>query len=173
MLVMGIDPGTALTGYGLVKRDKGPELIPVCYGYIQTKADWPTARRLQEVYRGVARVLGEFKPDAVAVEDLFFNRNVRTAMSVAQSRGVSLLAAAEAGCPVFEYPPLVIKRAVTGNGRATKEQIKYMVQRLLGLREPPFPDDVADALASAICHINTVLTTEAFAVGSPEMEHRR
>ncbi len=161
---MGIDPGTALAGYGLVRGGRGSTLLPVSHGCIRTKSDWPLAYKLQAVYREISRIITEFRPDAVAVEDLFFNKNARTAIAVAQGRGVTLLAAAEAGCPVFEYSPLVVKRAVTGNGRATKEQVRYMVQHLLGLKSPPSPDDAADALASAICHLNTALTTTAYNV---------
>ncbi|MEW6181993.1 MAG: crossover junction endodeoxyribonuclease RuvC [Bacillota bacterium] len=162
MLVLGVDPGTAITGYGLVKEGKGSKLVPVCYGYFATESDWPLTRRLQTIYHDVTRVISEFKPDAVAVEDLFFNKNVRTAMAVAYARGMTLLAAAEADCPVFEYSPPAVKRAVTGMGRATKEQVKYMVQRLCGLESPLSPDDVADALAVAVCHLHNALTQEAF-----------
>ncbi|MEW6173960.1 MAG: crossover junction endodeoxyribonuclease RuvC [Bacillota bacterium] len=163
MLVMGVDPGTALTGYGLVREGKGSKLVTVCYGYFTTDADWSLARRLQAIYHDVTRVITEFKPDAVAIEDLFFNKNARTVMAVAYGRGMTLLAAAEADCPVFEYSPPAVKRAVTGMGRATKEQVKYMVQRLLGLETPLSPDDVADALAVAICHLHNALTTEVLA----------
>ncbi len=162
MLVLGIDPGTALTGYGVVRGARGSILTPVCHGCIRTESDWPLARKLQAVYQEVSRIITESRPDAVAVEELFFNQNARTAIAVAQGRGVTLLAAAEAGCPVFEYPPLAVKRAVTGNGRATKEQVRYMVQHLLRLQTLPSPDDAADALACAICHLNTSLTITAY-----------
>lgn len=155
MLVLGIDPGTTVTGYGLVRGDKGSRLTAVEFGCIQTEAQWVLTRKLQAVYRGVAAILAKFKPDAVAVEELFFNKNAESAMAVGYGRGMALLAAADAGCPVFEYSPSAVKRAVTGNGRATKEQVQYMVRQLLGLAELPAPDDVADALAVAICHLHT------------------
>ncbi len=157
MLVLGIDPGTALTGYGLVRGEKGSRLVAVDFGCIRTEAGWVLTRRLQTIYRAIAAVLAKFKPDAVAVEELFFNKNAESAMSVGYSRGMALLAVADAGCPVFEYAPATVKRAVTGNGRATKEQVQYMVHQLLGLEAPPAPDDVADALAVAICHLHTAL----------------
>jgi len=161
MLVLGIDPGTAVTGYGLVRSDKGTALVPVSFGCIRTEAAWPLTRRLQVIYREITRIIQEFKPDAVAVEELFFSRSVQTTAAVGYSRGIALLAATEAKCPVFEYPPAVVKRAVTGQGRATKEQVQYMVQHLLKLKTPPAPDDVADALAVAICHLHTALTEKA------------
>ncbi|MEW6770692.1 MAG: crossover junction endodeoxyribonuclease RuvC [Bacillota bacterium] len=161
MLVLGIDPGTAVTGYGLVRGGKGARLVPVDFGCIRTEANWPLTRRLQAIYRGILQVIQQFKPDAVAVEELFFSKNVQTTTAVGYSRGIALLAATEAGCPVFEYPPAVVKRAVTGQGRAAKEQVQYMVQQLLRLKAPPVPDDVADALAVAICHLHTALTAQA------------
>jgi len=161
MLVLGIDPGTALTGYGLVQAEKGSRLVAVDFGCIRTESGWVLTRRIQAVYRGIAALLAQFKPDAVAVEEIFLNKNAETAMSVGYGRGMALLAAADAGCPVFEYSPATVKRAVTGNGRATKQQVQFMVQRLLGLKAPPSPDDVADALAVAICHLHTVLGAKA------------
>ncbi|MEW6447472.1 MAG: crossover junction endodeoxyribonuclease RuvC [Bacillota bacterium] len=157
MLVVGIDPGTAVTGYGVVRGGRGSKLTVGDYGCIRTQANWPLSRRVQAIYRGILQVIKQTKPDAVAVEELYFNKNSQSAMAVGYSRGMALLAAAEAGCPVFEYSPAVVKRAVTGHGRATKEQVQYMVQRLLGLSEPPTPDDVADALAVAICHVHSTL----------------
>jgi len=162
VLVVGIDPGTAVTGYGVVRGGEGSRLAVGDYGCIRTEPDWPLHRRVQVIYRGILQIIKQAKPDAVAVEELFFNKNSKSAMAVGYSRGMALLASAEAGCPVFEYPPAVVKRAVTGQGRATKEQVQYMVRHLLGLPQPPSPDDVADALAVAICHLHSTLPTTAF-----------
>lgn len=153
MLVLGIDPGTATTGYGLVAEQKGGRLEAVTYGTILTSPQEAGAQRLLSIYEKCRRLLAEHHPDAVAMEELFFNRNVTTAISVGQARGVIVLAAAQAGIPVVEYTPSQVKVAVTGQGRAAKGQVAYMVQALLGLARPPQPDDVSDALAVAICHL--------------------
>lgn len=151
MLVLGVDPGTATTGYGLVLRT-GNHLESVAYGTILTPAHQPMPLRLRTIYRELCLLCQEHRPEAVAVEQLFFNRNVRTAMLVGQARGVILLAAADAGLEVGEYTPLQVKQAVVGYGRAEKHQVQEMVRVLLALRELPKPDDAADALAVAICH---------------------
>ena len=154
MRVLGIDPGTAITGYGVVGEVQG-ELQPLAFGVIKTPADQPLPRRLQLIYRAVSDLAKEWKPTAAAVEELFFSRNVRTAMSVGHARGVTLLALADAGLDVAEYTPLVIKQAVTGYGNADKAQMQEMVRLLLRLDKVPRPDDAADALAVAICHLHS------------------
>jgi crossover junction endodeoxyribonuclease RuvC len=154
MRVLGIDPGTAITGYGLVEEVRG-DLKLVAFGAIRTPADQPLPRRLQLIYHAVSDLAEEWEPEAAAVEELFFSRNVRTAMSVGQARGVVLLALADVGLDVAEYTPLAIKQAVTGYGNADKMQVQEMVRLLLELAEVPRPDDAADALAVAICHLHS------------------
>ena len=150
MIVLGIDPGTALTGYGVVERT-GSRIHAIDYGCIETPADRPLAERLLEIRAAIADLIGRHDPSLVAVERLFFNRNVQTAFAVGQARGAVLLTAAEHGLPVFEFTPNEVKIAVTGYGRAPKAQVQRMVQVVLGLPELPRPDDAADALAIAIC----------------------
>jgi crossover junction endodeoxyribonuclease RuvC len=154
MRVLGIDPGTATTGYGVVEEVKG-DLKPLVFGVIRTPADQPLPVRLQLIYQALKELAAEWVPTAAAVEELFFSRNVRTAMSVGQARGVILLALADIGLDVAEYTPLAIKQAVTGYGNADKAQVQEMVRLLLGLAEAPRPDDAADALAVAICHLHS------------------
>jgi crossover junction endodeoxyribonuclease RuvC len=154
VLVLGIDPGTAITGYGLVREDEEGLALVRC-GVITTPADQPLPQRLQTIYRGLAAVIGQHQPDQVAVEELFFSRNVRTALSVGQARGVVLLAAAEAGLPLHEYKPLEVKQTVAGYGGADKRQVQEMVRLLLQLEQIPEPDDAADAVAVAVCHIHS------------------
>ncbi|TEB13068.1 Crossover junction endodeoxyribonuclease RuvC [Pelotomaculum sp. FP] len=151
MLILGIDPGTAITGFGVVDY-RGNSFSMVECGCIRTQAGLPLAERLQKLYRGLLDTIKQYNPAHVAVEELFFNNNVRTALAVGHARGVILLAAAEAGVPVFEYTPLQVKQAVAGFGRAAKAQVQYMVKTILCLPSVPGPDDVADALAVAICH---------------------
>jgi len=153
-LVLGVDPGTAITGYGLVWGE-GDNLRLVDYGTIITPSDKPLPQRLQEIYRQLTALIQERQPEAAAVEQLFFSRNVRTALSVGQARGVVLLAMATAEIAVHEYTPLEVKQAVVGYGRATKDQVQEMVKVLLGLDSVPQPDDAADAIAVAICHIHS------------------
>ncbi|MGA9348613.1 MAG: crossover junction endodeoxyribonuclease RuvC [Anaerolineae bacterium] len=153
-LVLGVDPGTAITGYGLVWGE-GDNLRLVDYGTIITPSDKPLPQRLQEIYRQLTVLIQERQPEAAAVEQLFFSRNVRTALSVGQARGVVLLAMANAEIAVHEYTPLEVKQAVVGYGRATKDQVQEMVKVLLGLDSVPQPDDAADAIAVAICHIHS------------------
>jgi crossover junction endodeoxyribonuclease RuvC len=155
LLVVGIDPGTAITGYGLV-RYAGGELEPVAYGTITTPANSPLPKRLQQLHQELEDLIRTHHPNQAAVEELFFARNARTALSVGHARGVILLALAEAGLSVHGYTPLQVKRAITGYGRATKEQMQQMVRLLLGLESTPQPDDVADALAVAICHAHSI-----------------
>lgn len=155
MLVLGIDPGTAITGYGLVEEGPDGDLQVVTYGVIQTPASWGMPNRLLELYQHLQAVIQLHRPDTSAVEKLFFQRNVRTAISVGQARGVAILALAEAELDVAEYTPMEIKQAVTGYGGADKRQVQEMVKALLGLKEIPRPDDAADALAVAICHLHS------------------
>ncbi|MBS3783676.1 MAG: crossover junction endodeoxyribonuclease RuvC [Anaerolineae bacterium] len=152
--VLGIDPGTATTGYGVVEQD-GNDLKALVSGVIRTASDQPTSVRLQIIHRELRSLAAEWEPDEAAVEELFFSNNVRTAMSVGQARGVAILALADAGLEVAEYTPLAIKQAVTGYGSADKAQMQEMVKMLLGLSERPRPDDAADALAVAICHLHS------------------
>jgi crossover junction endodeoxyribonuclease RuvC len=168
MLVLGIDPGTAITGWGLVRRD-GEALTLVEYGTVSTSPDMALPQRLQTIYRELGEILVRHQPHVVAVERLFFNKNARSAMAVGQARGVVLLAVADAGLALHEYTPLEVKSSVCGYGRASKEQIQKLVQLLLGLDFVPQPDDAADALAVAICHIHSsrleALVAEQDAVG--------
>jgi crossover junction endodeoxyribonuclease RuvC len=155
MLVLGIDPGTATTGYGLVRdTGRGPEAA--AYGVILTAAGLPMPERLRAIYRELTQLLALHRPEAAAVEKLFFQKNVSTAMSVGQARGVALLALAEAGVAVGEYTPRDVKQAVAGYGGAGKAQVQQMVRAILNLAEIPKPDDAADALAVAICHLNSM-----------------
>jgi crossover junction endodeoxyribonuclease RuvC len=152
MLVIGIDPGTATTGYGLV-RETETELECVAYGVVTTPAGQPLPKRLQTIHRELKTVITLHRPDTGAVEKLFFQKNVTTAMSVGQGRGVAMLALADCGLEVGEYTPLQVKQAVAGYGGADKRQMQEMVRTLLNLESIPRPDDAADALAVAICHL--------------------
>ena len=150
MIVLGIDPGTAATGYGIIERN-GSKLRAVDYGCLETLPSMELPQRLLEIHRAVVELILTHHPTLIGVERLFFNRNVQTAFAVGQARGVVLLAAAEHGLPVFEYGPHEVKLAVTGYGRADKSQVQRMVQMVLGMPMLPRPDDAADALAVAIC----------------------
>lgn len=152
---MGVDPGLARTGYGIL-RQEGQRIIPVAYGCLETPPGMPLARRLLLLYRGIEGLLAEYRPDCLALELLLFSKNVRTAFQVGQARGVVLLAAANAGLAVKEYNPVTVKQAVTAYGGASKEQVQRMVQMLLSLPEVPQPDDTADALAVAICCLQSL-----------------
>lgn len=154
-LVLGIDPGTATTGYGLVRALADGRLESPAYGVIETPAGWPAHQRLSLLYHRLSELLLLHRPDSCAVEKLFFQRNISTAIAVGQARGVALLAIAEAGLDVGEYTPNEVKQAVVGYGSAAKSQVQEMVRILLNLNEIPRPDDAADALAVAICHLNT------------------
>jgi crossover junction endodeoxyribonuclease RuvC len=153
MIVLGIDPGTAMTGYGLVSRD-GSRLRALDFGCLETMPDRELPQRLLLIHQGVSELIAAHSPDVVGVERLFFNKNVQTAFAVGQARGVVLLAAAQAGLPVHEYGPHEVKMAVTGYGKAPKDQVQRMVQAILGLTALPRPDDAADALAVAVCLAN-------------------
>jgi len=152
--VLGVDPGTAITGYGIVEGEGG-ELSLVAYGVITTPPHLPLPQRLQQIYRELRALIAEWQPESAAVEELFFSKNVRTALAVGQARGVTLLALTDAGLPIQEYKPVQVKQAVAGYGGAPKAQVQGMVQLLLGLDEIPRPDDAADALAVAICHFHS------------------
>ncbi|MBC8332364.1 MAG: crossover junction endodeoxyribonuclease RuvC [Anaerolineae bacterium] len=155
MLVLGIDPGTATTGYGLVREDAGGQLIAIDYGVVLTSSKLPMPKRLLEIYRQLKDIAFLHRPDAAAVEKLFFQTNVRTAITVGQGRGVAILALAEANIPVAEYTPLEIKQSVVGYGNADKNQVQQMIRALLNMKDIPRPDDAADALAVAVCHIHS------------------
>jgi len=149
---LGLDPGSALTGFGVVEG-RGNRLQHVTHGVIRTSATLQAHERLLKLYDQTRQLFAEYKPDAVAIERLYFKQNVTTGIAVAQARGVLLLAAAQYGCPLSEFSPTEMKVAVTGYGRAEKQQLQEMVKRLLNLDECPKPDDAADALALAICQI--------------------
>ncbi|MFO8059824.1 MAG: crossover junction endodeoxyribonuclease RuvC [Bacillota bacterium] len=150
MLILGLDPGTSITGYGMVSQ-RQYQLSVQKYGVIRTASSDAVGTRLVSIHREVSSLIEEYRPDAVAVEKLFFNKNVQTAMSVGQARGVILLSAAQSDLPLLEYTPSAVKMAVTGHGSAPKRQVQAMVQSVLAMEEVPTPDDAADALAVAIC----------------------
>lgn len=150
-MILGIDPGTATMGWGVVRRE-GSRLRYVQHGAIVTPATWEMPRRLGRLFDGVTELVRGYRPETVAIEELFFNTNATTAITVGQARGVAVLAAYKAGIEVAEYTPLQVKQAVTSYGRADKHQVQEMVKALLSLREIPKPDDAADGLAIAICH---------------------
>ena len=153
MLVLGIDPGIATTGYGFIRPSSTGGLEAVAYGVLQTDARMPLPERLVYLHQSLTELLSLHRPDASAVERLYFQRNVSTAMVVGEARGVLVLALAQAGIPVGEYTPGEIKQAVTAYGGAEKRQMQEMIRLLLGLAEIPRPDDAADALAVAVCHL--------------------
>lgn len=154
MIIMGIDPGFAIMGFGVIDY-RGNRFHTLDYGAITTPAKMILPNRLLLIEEGLNALIDKYKPEAVSVEDLFFNTNTKTAIKVGQGRGVALLCAARAGISVHEYTPLQVKQGVTGYGRADKSQVQYMVKVLLGLNETPKPDDAADALAIAICHAHS------------------
>jgi crossover junction endodeoxyribonuclease RuvC len=156
MITLGIDPGTAITGYGIVSEEQDGCLSVIDFGVIRTRAGRPQAKRLLQLYQHIKELILLHHPDMGAVEKLFFERNVRTALNVGQARGVALLAMAEQSLKIAEYTPLEVKQAVTGYGGADKNQVQQMVKTLLGLESIPHPDDAADALAVAICHIHSM-----------------
>lgn len=156
MLVLGLDPGLAITGYGLVTESAAGRLALVEYGTITTPAGQPLSGRLLTIDRGLEALIERHRPDVVAVEELFFCRNVTTALVVGQARGVAILSAARAGVPVYEYRPMAVKQAISGYGQAPKSQVQEMVRMLLELEEVPKPDDAADGVAVAICHLHSI-----------------
>ena len=154
MIILGIDPGTATTGFGVIKKDKKLSLID--YGLITTPADLSTAERLNKLHKELNSLINKYKPDIAAVEDIFFFKNLKTAIKVSQARGVILLAIAKKKIKLAEFTPLQVKQAVACYGRAEKLQVQKMVKTLLNLKEIPKPDDAADALAVAICCANSI-----------------
>ncbi len=153
MIVIGIDPGLATVGFGVLRKEENG-IMPVSYGCIRTSSEKQTPERLLEIYAEINALFDKYRPDAVAVERLFFNKNVTNAMSVSEARGVIFLAAQQKNIPLFEYTPNQVKQAITGSGRADKKQMQEMIKRLLNLDEVPQPDDAADGLSIALCHIN-------------------
>ncbi|MDD5472851.1 MAG: crossover junction endodeoxyribonuclease RuvC [Candidatus Methanoperedens sp.] len=153
MIVIGIDPGLATVGFGVIRTERGV-ITPVSYGCIRTSAAKQPPERLLEIYIEINALFEKYSPSVVSVEKLFFNKNVTNAMGVSEARGVILLAAQQKNIPVFEYTPLQVKQAITGSGRADKKQMQEMIKRLLNLEEIPRPDDAADGLSIALCHIH-------------------
>lgn len=169
MRIFGIDPGSDRTGYGCIETGGGRHRLVAC-GTLSAPARSTFPDKLRHVHAGLAQLLALHRPDCVAVEDIFYARNVRSALKLGHARGVALLAAAEAGLPVCEYPPARIKLAVVGFGRAEKHQVGEMIRLLLGLDEVPAPHDAADALAVAVCHLHTatgIIAERAAAAGRP------
>ena len=154
MIIIGIDPGYAIVGYGVIKYENS-RFITLDYGAVTTPAKTQFNLRLETIYDGICEIAQRWKPQAMAVEELFFNSNTKTAIDVAQARGVILLAAVKCSVPVFEYTPLQVKQAIVGYGRAEKHQVMEMTRMLLGLSKVPKPDDTADALAMAVCHAHS------------------
>ncbi|MEI6499079.1 MAG: crossover junction endodeoxyribonuclease RuvC [bacterium] len=152
--ILGIDPGTALMGWGLIQK-VGKQMVPLKYGCIRTVANSPRAERLFHIYQSLSEIIEKNKPDCMAIEELFFFKNQKTIIGVAEARGVAIVVGSKYGLPVFEYTPLQIKQALTGYGRADKKQVQEMVRLACNLKECPKPDDAADAMAVAICHSQT------------------
>jgi len=151
MIILGIDPGVAITGYGAISYE-GNKFKVLEYGAVLTKSGIELPQRLLKINNEITAIIQRLKPQVFAIEELFFNKNIKTALSVGHARGVAILSAANQNLPIYEYTPLQVKQAVVGYGRADKNQVQQMVKILLGLNEIPKPDDVADALAVAICH---------------------
>jgi crossover junction endodeoxyribonuclease RuvC len=162
MIILGIDPGVATIGFGLIRAERGQnELLQ--YGVITTPAGQPLAHRLLQISQDMDQLLDTFRPDELAIEELFFSTNITTGIAVAHGRGVLLLSAEKHGIPIYEYTPIQVKQAVAGYGKATKKQVMLMTQKLLKMEQIPRPDDAADALAIAICHgraATSLLNTE-------------
>lgn len=154
MRILGIDPGTLSCGYGIVEEEDS-RLFYIASGGIKVSSKISIPKRLKKIYEKLEEILEKHKPDGMAIEDLFFAKNVRAALKLGEAKGVAILAAVKRGIPVFEYSPLEVKQSVVGYGSAEKKQVQYMVKTLLGLKTVPHPPDLADALALAICHIHT------------------
>ena len=165
MIIIGVDPGYAIVGIGVIEYN-GNRFRPLEYGAITTPAGMPTVDRLKKIYDEMTLLIDKYAPDAVAIEELFFNSNQKTAINVAQARGVILVSVANRGVPIFEYTPLQVKQSVTGYGRADKNQIQQMVKTLLNLNVIPKPDDAADGLALAICHAHSNKINKMFDLNS-------
>lgn len=157
MIILGIDPGYAIVGYGVIEKDQKGKNRVIDYGVIETPKEEGFPTRLAIIADGIKALIAKFKPDAVAIEELFFNQNITTGIAVAEARGVILCTAVQECGEIFEYTPLQIKQAITGNGRAEKKQVQYMTVAILGLKSTPKPDDAADALAVALTHSQTNL----------------
>lgn len=151
MRILGIDPGYAILGYGIIDMN-GNSFTPSTFGSIETEAGVPMPERLKCIYSQLMEIIAEYRPEQAAIEELFFNTNVKTAINVGQARGVAILACVNSGVSIAEYTPLQIKQALVGYGRAEKSQVQMMVKTILNLKAVPKPDDTADALAAAICH---------------------
>ncbi|MBD3282343.1 MAG: crossover junction endodeoxyribonuclease RuvC [Candidatus Portnoybacteria bacterium] len=156
MKVLGIDPGTAIVGFGLIEKNKDGSLKEINHGCIRTSPDFNTSKRLEKVHKELTDLIKKCKPDIIAVEDIFFFKNLKTAIKVSQARGVILLTAEKSKAKIMEFTPLQVKQAVACYGRADKKQVQTMVKALLGLKKIPKPDDAADALAIAICAANNI-----------------
>ncbi len=154
MRILGIDPGYAILGYGIIDVT-GNRFSAVDYGSIMTDASMDMTSRLQSIYANLTNLINTYKPDEASIEELFFNNNAKTAILVGEARGVALLACANGGLPIGEYTPLQIKQSLVGYGRADKKQVQFMVKTMLNLAQVPKPDDTADALAAAICHAHS------------------
>lgn len=154
MIILGIDPGMAIMGYGVIESDSY-DMKLIDYGTVTTPSTMDTPQRLLTIYNSVEELVNKYSPDAIAYEELFFNQNVKTALIIGHARGAAVVAGAKQGIDLFEYTPLQVKQAVVGYGRADKHQVQSMVKLLLHLKEIPKPDDAADALAVAICHCNS------------------
>ena len=163
MRILGIDPGYAIMGYGVVEKN-GQSIVPIDFGVVETDKNAPFPERLERLYLGTRQLCELFKPDMAAFEELFFYHNITTAISVGSGRGVSLLAVQQTGIPMYEFTPMEIKQSVCGNGHADKKQVQQMIRVLLGLKTEPKPDDAADALAAALCL--------AFHAGPAQAEYR-
>lgn len=163
MIILGIDPGIAIVGYGIVEYN-GNSFKTLDYGAILTDSKETTPNRLNKIYGELGNLIDIYNPDVVAIEELFFNKNVKTAIAVGQARGVIILAAARKNLDIYEYTPLQVKQGVVGYGRAEKKQVQMMVKTFLNLRSVPKPDDVADALAVAICHAHTGRMASSFKI---------
>lgn len=167
MIVLGVDPGTATTGYGVVSGDGSRPPVLIECGVIRTRPRDPLAARLREIHDGVTELIERHRPDALAVEDVFYAKNVRTTVVLGHARGVVLLAGAQAQIDVHEFPPAEIKKAVVGSGGATKEQVQFMLTRLLRLKAVPSPSDAADGVAAALTYLMTARLPRVAAAGSP------
>ena len=163
MRILGIDPGYAIMGYGVVEKN-GQSITPIDFGVVETDAKAPFPERLERLYLGTRQLVELFHPDAAAFEELFFYHNITTAISVGSGRGVSLLAVQQSGVPMYEFTPMEIKQSISGNGHADKKQVQQMIRVLLSLKTEPKPDDAADALAAALCL--------AFHAGPAQEEYR-
>lgn len=156
LVIMGVDPGSSVTGYGLVKTGRSDEISLLDYGIIKTDPGFQQKDKLKKIYDGLVKVLRKSKPDEFAIEEAFYSKNVKATMVMGQVRGVAILAAAQAKIPVAEYSPREIKQSTVGSGNASKSQVQFMVKNLLGLKEIPEPEDAADALAVALCHAQKI-----------------